>query len=241
MAILDRVSVVPGPGYDPDAWYLRIPAIRQLREQSLQLGEATVIVGENGSGKSTLLEALAYAWRDTVLTGAQVGHWSPPVSAEDTDLHRQLALSAARPAPQGGCFLRAEAMHDLFGGLDASGVAGRSFGGGLNTRSHGEAFLAYLESRTTERGLFLLDEPEAALSFSSCLRLLSLLDALVRGGNQVVLATHSPLLAALPVAQILEFDAGGITPRTWRDLELIEHWRSFLNAPQRYLRYLVDD
>jgi len=240
MTILSRVSVVEGHDYDPGAWYFDIPAIAMLREKGLDLAEATVIVGENGSGKSTLVEALAHAWRRTALT-AEVLHWSPAAGSEDADLHKHLGLIRERPAPQGGCFLRAEAMHLLFTGLDAGPNAGQAFEGALNLRSHGEAFLTFLESRTTERGLFLLDEPEAALSFTSCLRLLSLLRLLVRQGNQVVLATHSPVLAALPGAQILEFSDAGIVRSEWADLDLVQHWQSFLNAPQRYLRYLFEE
>jgi predicted ATPase len=239
MAILDRIEVQPGPGYRPDAWYFAVPAIAQLRTAGLDLTPATVIVGENGTGKSTLMESLAHAWAGNAFTGAQVTHWAPPAGAEDADLGRHLRLRGERPAPQGGCFLRAEAMHDLFTAVDATGTDRQAFGGTLNTRSHGESFIAYLETRTTERGLFLLDEPEAALSFTSCLRLLSLLDLLVGGGNQVVLATHSPVLAALPNARILEFGDDGITQSEWADLELVQHWQAFLSGPQRYLRYLV--
>jgi predicted ATPase len=144
--------------------------------------------------------------------------------------------------PQGGCFLRAESMHVLFGDIDAgAGVhagAAAAFGGELNVRSHGESFLAYLESRLMERGLFVLDEPEAALSFTSCLRLVSLIGAVVDGGSQMVLATHSPLLAAFPGATILEFGEHGIRRAEWRELELVEHWRAFLDRPEQYLRHL---
>jgi predicted ATPase len=239
MAILDRVEVQPGPGYRPDAWYFDIPAIAQLRTAGLELTPATVIVGENGSGKSTLLESLAHAWAGHAFTGAQVTHWAPPAAAEDADLGRHLGLRGEWPAPQGGCFLRAEAMHGLFAAVDAAGLDRQAFGGTLNTQSHGESFLAYLETRTTERGLFLLDEPEAALSFTSCLRLLSLLDLLIGAGNQVVLATHSPVLAALPNARILEFGENGIAAAEWAELELVQHWQAFLSEPKRYLRYLV--
>ncbi|MFL6163213.1 MAG: AAA family ATPase [Jatrophihabitantaceae bacterium] len=239
--MLDRIEVRPGPGYRPDAWYFDIPAIARLRSGGLDLSPATVIVGENGSGKSTLMEALAHAWRGYALTGAQVTHWSPPAGDEDADLGRHLGLRGERPAPQGGCFLRAEAMHGLFTAVDAAGLDERAFGGRLNRRSHGESFLTYLETRTAERGLFLLDEPEAALSFTSCLRLLSLLELLVEAGNQVVLATHSPVLAALPAARILEFGEHGISQSEWADLELVQHWQAFLTGPQRYLRYLVGE
>jgi predicted ATPase len=202
----------------------------------------TVVVGENGSGKSTFVEAVARRWADRLT--AQVKHWSPESAGEDSELHRALVLTGERPPPQGGCFLRAEAMHGLFGAIDAGtgehAGATTAFGGALNRRSHGESFLAYLESRLTERGLFVLDEPEAALSFTSCLRLLAIIGAVVEGGSQVLLATHSPVLAAFPGATILEFGDSGIRESAWTELELVAHWRAFLERPEMYLRYLLD-
>ena len=159
-----------------DTWHFGIPAIAQLAEAPLALDTAvTVIVGENGSGKSTLLEAVAAAW-GARLAGA-VKHWSPSAGDEDTDLHWALRLDGEHPRPAGGCFLRAEAMHQLFTEVDR-GTPHQTFGGALNAQSHGESFLAFLASRDTERGLFILDEPEAALSFSSCLQLMVLMDSL---------------------------------------------------------------
>ena len=159
---------------DPDAWYWRLPAVAQRREEGLVLAPVTVLVGQNGSGKSTVVEAVAHAWRESLT--AHVKHWGPDPSAEDTDLWRELEFSGAHPRPQGGIWLRGEAMHQVFAGLDAAAIELRAFDGiPLNRRSHGEAFLALLESRTTERGLWVLDEPESALSFRSSLRLLALL------------------------------------------------------------------
>ena len=223
----------PGPGYDPDAWYWSVPAIGQVRERDLDLDSGvTVLVGENGSGKSTLMEGLAAAWSSRLT--AQVPHWGPAVSDEDADLGRWLRLDGERPPPQGGCFLRAEAMHGLFGHAGA-----RAFDGvPLNARSHGEGFFAFLESRRTERGLYLLDEPEAALSFRSCLALLVLLADAVAAGSQVVLATHSPLLAAAPGARVLELGGHGIAERDWAELDLVRDWQDFLAAPGRWLRHL---
>ena len=243
MGVVDRVSV------DEDAlrrargdtWFLDVPAIAQVRRAGLELDPAvTVIVGENGSGKSTLVEGIALRWAATMT--AAVKHWSPKRGAEDSELSHVLELTGERPRPQGGCFLRAESMHELFDDLDAGRGhhegATRAFGGRLNTRSHGESFLAFLESRLDERGLFVLDEPEAALSFTSCLRLLALLGAVVEAGSQVVLATHSPVLAAYPGATILEFGDHGIRTAEWDELELTGHWREFLNHRESYLRHL---
>jgi len=242
---LTRVSVEPGYGHDPQAWYWQVPALRQLWERGLDLHRpVTVLVGENGTGKSTLVEALAAAWHRR-LTRAEVKHWGPVWTPGDegrpgyTDLFRHLDLTTERPPPQGGCFLRAESMHAVFDTVDAEAFELRAFDGrGLHTRSHGEGFLAFLESRRTERGLYLLDEPEAALSFRSCLALLVLLADAVAAGSQVVMATHSPLLAAAPGAAVLELTGDGFAQRAWEELDLVQDWREFLAAPGRWLHHL---
>jgi predicted ATPase len=236
VAPLDEIRVVPRYGFDEAAWYWRLPPVAQLRKEGLRLtAPVTVLVGENGSGKSTLVEAVAAAW-EASFTGAQALHWSSGSAAEDADLYRHLQLSGAAPRPHGGCFLRAEAMHSVFGDADAAEV--RDYGGALGARSHGQAFLAYLAGRPVERGLWLLDEPEAALSFSSCLALLGLLGDLAAEKSQVIMATHSPLLAACPGATVLEIGEHGIRPTSWADLDVVAHWRSFLDEPRRYLRHL---
>jgi predicted ATPase len=219
-----------------DIWYFDIPAIAQLAEEPLVLdAPVTVIVGENGSGKSTLLEAVAAAW-SAQLRGA-VTHWTPGAGEEDSDLNWALWLDSEYPRPAGGCFLRAEAMHQLFTRVDRT-TPHQTFDGALNARSHGESFLAFLASRDMERGLFILDEPEAALSFSSCLQLMALMDSLVTDGSQFLLATHSPLLAAFPGATLLEFGEHGRRLSAWDDLQMVGHWRRFLTAPEAYLRHL---
>jgi predicted ATPase len=104
--------------------------------------------------------------------------------------------------------------------------------------SHGEGFLAVLLAMTSEPGLYILDEPESALSFESCLALLQIMSDMRATGSQILLATHSPILAALPGAQILQLDAEGIAEVTFDDSELVKAWRAFLDAPGRYLRHL---
>jgi predicted ATPase len=106
--------------------------------------------------------------------------------------------------------------------------------------SHGESFLALLERKIDSPGFFCLDEPEAALSFQSTLRYMAQLDTLAKAGAQIVCATHSPVLASLPGATILELGEWGIRETTWEELEIVQHWRSFLEAPGRYLRHLLE-
>jgi predicted ATPase len=224
---------------DPDAWFWQLPAVAQLRDAGMPLAPVTVLVGENGTGKSTLVEAIAHAWRESLT--AQVKHWGPSPSAEDATLWRELALSGQRPRPQGGVWLRGEAMHGVFSGIDRAAAELRAFDGlPLNARSHGEGFLALLESRTTERGLWILDEPESALSFRSSLRLMALLHGMQAAGSQVLLATHSPVLAALPGARIYELADDGFAEREWADLDLVQDWQAFFDDPARLLHHLLD-
>ncbi len=123
--ILQRIALAPEKARD--TWYFGIPVIAQLAEVPLTLDTAvTVIVGENGSGKSTLLEAVAAAWA-AQLRGA-VKHWAPRAGDEDSDLHWALRLDGEYPPPAGGCFLRAEAMHQLFTEVDR-GTPHQVFGG----------------------------------------------------------------------------------------------------------------
>ena len=235
---LARVSV-RSEVRDPDGWYWDLPVVTQLRDDGLTLAPVTVLVGENGTGKSTLVEAIAAAWRD--LLTAQVHHWGPAASPEDTLLARELWLEGAHPRPQGGVWLRAESMHSLFASVDAQAFELRAFDGvPLNARSHGEGFLAFLESRTMERGLWVLDEPESALSFRSCLRLMVLLNDAVAAGSQVLLATHSPVLAAIPGARIYELSSTGFTQQEWADLDLVQDWQAFFDDPRRLLHHLLD-
>lgn len=119
-------------------------------------------------------------------------------------------------------------------------VRGRAvrYGGDLDARSHGESFLAFFASRLRGPGLYLLDEPEAALSPLRQLGFLALLSDAVRAGGQFVVATHAPVVMALPGARILEVRDGALEPTAFDDLEHVRTLRSFLDAPEAYLRHL---
>jgi predicted ATPase len=111
----------------------------------------------------------------------------------------------------------------------------------LHELSHGEGFLQILRTRVNQPGFYLMDEPDAPLSFVASLGLVGLLHDLIREHSQAVVATHSPIVAAVPGAYILELGEWGIRPACWADLEVVHSWRDFLNDPQLYLRYLLSD
>jgi len=242
---LERVVWSPRREVDPDAWPFCIPAVRQLmQEGGFDVPEGvTVMVGENGSGKSTLVEAFAVAYpRLGAETTSRIRVTGPAPSEEDAPLHWHLRAKTHPLAAPGGFFLRAETMHDYLSQIDASPADGRAWGDErMQTRSHGESFLAVLRHRFADRGVYFLDEPESALSFQSSLALLVVLDALRQEGSQVIVATHSPLLAALPGATIIELGEWGMRRTAWDELDIVQSWRDFLTAPQRWLRHLLGD
>ena len=230
--------VVPGEGAPTtyDAWPATIPAVETLLRDGLELpAGVTLLVGENGSGKSTIVEAVAMAFGLSAEGGSV--HARHSTYATESPLHRWLRLERAPGAPRWGFFLRAETMHGFYTYL-AENPGPRSEPQ-FHELSHGESFLALLRTRFDSPGLYCLDEPEAALSFSGQLALLGTLHDLAAGGAQVLCATHSPLLAALPGAQVLEVGPWGLRPTPYAELELVDHWRRYLEEPARYLRHVL--
>jgi predicted ATPase len=217
-------------------WPATIPAVTQILDDGLDLGPGvTLLVGENGTGKSTIVEAVAMAFGLSPEGGST--HARHSTRATESDLWRWIRLERSPGAPRWGFFLRAETMHGWYTFLEANpGTRDPVF----HEMSHGESFLEVLRTRFDSPGFYCLDEPEAALSFSSSLGLISVLDRVVREGGQVLCATHSPLLAAMPGATILEVGDWGLRRTTWEELELVQHWRRYLDDPRRYLRHVLD-
>lgn len=227
---LQRVQLDPFATVLWEAWPATICSVRQILEHGLDLTGMTVIVGGNGVGKSTVMEAIAGSFGLNTEGGTHAARHA--TSTGQSDLTNYLQLVRGPGASRRGVFFRAETMHGHFSFLESIGLEQ------LHEKSHGEAFLEYISNRVGIGGLWLLDEPESALSFSGCLALLSLLIELGRTGSQIVLSTHSPVLAALPGAQILEFSSEGIQRMQYGDLQMVCEWRRFLESPERYLRYL---
>ena len=177
------------------------------------------------------------------LSSTMAGLAGPEASSEDSPLRWHLKAITAPGASPAGFFLRAEAMHTFLAERGGDGAERRLWGeSALQERSHGESFLEVLRLRFQDVGVYFMDEPEAALSFRSCLALMALLDTMRREGSQVIVATHSPLLVSLPDATRLQLDEDGIsTVERAEDVELVRSWRDFLEAPPRYFRHLLDD
>jgi predicted ATPase len=228
--------------FDPDAWPFSLPGVAQLiADGGLEIQDGvTMLVGENGSGKSTLIEAMASSYPRSGVESDRLDVLGPGRSAEDSPLTYFLRTRTHPMASHAGFFLRAESMHDYLGAVDADETQRRAWGGEvLNARSHGESFLTVLRHRFSEVGVYFLDEPESALSFTSCLALVALLHDLREEGSQVILATHSPILAALPGAHLVEVGEWGLRSSEYDDLQLVQDWRGFIASPERWLRHLL--
>jgi predicted ATPase len=232
-----RLEEDPSNVLDRRKWPAVLPPVAQVLEDGLDLTPATVLVGENGSGKSTIVEAIALAYGLSPEGGSTGARHSTRASESLLADHLQLVRNAG--TTRRGYFLRAETMHGFFTYLEKNPSTSGRDDVRFHDMSHGESFLELAVNRFRGRGLWVLDEPESALSFSGCLSLLGVLkDLLASGESQVIMSTHSPLLAALPGARILEVGPWGLRPQSWEELDLVDSWRSFLDAPQRYLRHL---
>lgn len=230
-----------------NSWLNGIPAVRWLAEHgALELKKpVTFFVGENGTGKSTLTEAIALA----AGFNPEGGTFNFDFQTENaySELWEHVRLGRMRKAKD-GFFLRAESFYNLASYIDAHDRDPESgdpilpgFGGvSLHAQSHGESFLAMVQNRLGGHGLYIFDEPEAALSPSRLLTLLVEIDRLVKKDSQFIIATHSPILMAYPGAEVLELSGDGIRPVDYRETEHFQLTRQFLDDPDRMLRYLLD-
>lgn len=222
-----------------DEYPFTIPAIRTLDELELH-PNVTFLVGENGSGKSTLIEAIAIAAGFNAEGGSVNFHFS--TRASESELHRYLRLVRGAARPRDGFFLRAESFFNVSTEIDQLGVTDGYGGVSLHHQSHGEAFLRLVTERFRGHGLYILDEPEAALSPNRQLSLLVAIEHLCgKLGSQFVIATHSPILLAYPRAKIVQLTASGLEEVEYEDTEHYQVTRSFLSNPRTFLEALFRD
>ena len=239
------------PQSDISRYPFNLPAVLQLaNSDGLELTTAvTFLVGDNGTGKSTLIEAIAIAAQLHAAGGS--GSMRFETKSTESTLGNNLSLRWGARKPRDRYFLRAESFYNVASEIDRqeedrhhgaltlpsllSSYGGRS----LHERSHGEAFLDLAIHRFRENGLYLLDEPEAALSVRGCLALLRRIEELVERGSQFIIATHSPVLLAAPGARILQLDLEGVLEEVeFDEAEPVTLTRGFLADPDRFLRHL---
>ncbi|SET90383.1 AAA family ATPase [Lacrimispora sphenoides] len=230
--------------YNDSKYEFNIPAIKQLIEQKeLKFStDVTFFVGENGVGKSTLLESLAIASGFNPEGGTRNFNFSTK------DTHSQLSdylvLSKSHVKARDGFFYRAESFYNVstnIDELDSDVQLLDSYGGiSLHKQSHGEGFLSLIKNRFGGNGLYILDEPEAALSPSRQMSLICLIDQLVERNSQFIIATHSPILMAFPNATIYQIDDKGF--KTVK-LEETEHYiitKAFTNNYKKMISELLE-
>jgi len=246
---LKEISLKCGDIENENVYPFNIPAVKNMGKVRFE-SEVTFIVGENGSGKSTLIEAIAVALGFNPEGGTK--NFSFGTHESHSSLYKYLSLSKSHVKPKDGYFLRAESYFNVatnIEDLDSQPTYGLalppvkdSYGGvSLHEQSHGESFLALMSHRFGGKGIYLLDEPEAALSPMRQLAVLCRMKQLVEDASQFIIATHSPILLAFPSATILQVDEAGIKKVNYRETEHYTVTKSFLDNPDKMLAQLFSE
>ncbi|SDC93096.1 Predicted ATPase [Terribacillus halophilus] len=235
---LKRVKLLRDSSYHQDTYPYSIPAIQQLDE--LELAKpVTFFVGENGSGKSTLMEAIADICGFHTAGGGRNNTYE--VEASEAALADNIRLSWL-PKVTNGFFLRAESFYHFASHIDEIGSYHAYGGKSLHHQSHGEAFLSLFQNRFGKRAIYLLDEPEAALSPQRQLTFLRILRDLEKTKQvQFIIATHSPILLGYPGADILHFSEEGIQSVGYEETEHYQITKGFLHNREGYLKHLFTE
>ena len=229
----------------PSSYLSELPVVRHLRQiGELRLtSDVTFFVGENGTGKSTLLEAVAVAMGFNPEGGTRNFNFA---TAETHSPLNEFITVVKGVRPRDGFFLRAESFYNVASYIDLldsepsfGAPVIESYGGvSLHEQSHGESFLALFKNRFGGNGLYLLDEPEAALSPSRQMTLMVLMNELLQKHSQFVIATHSPILMTFPHAQVIELTEDSIRTVPYQQTEHFQLTRRFLNNPEKMMEML---
>ena len=232
-----RAACMDWDAIDRSSYLWTIPAIAGVERVDFT-SPVTCFVGENGSGKSTLLEAMAINCGFNPEGGTK--HYSFSTFDSHSELNQCMRLIKGPKKPRWGYFLRAESFYNV-----ATAEAEYSRSGGqpqrLHEKSHGESFLATVQNNFRGGGVYLLDEPEAALSPQRQLTLLREIHTCAQTGAQFFIVTHSPILLGLPGAAILSFDDGPIHPIAYEETDSYQITSLFLSDRQRILRSLLEE
>lgn len=226
-------------GWDDAAYPFNLPAVRTLHSLPFH-PNVTFLVGENGSGKSTLIEALAVAWGFNAEGGGREHRFE--TRASHSPLHRFVRPIRSPQRVQDGFFLRAESFFTVASYLEDPDIKGVRYGPRkLHEQSHGESFFALFENRFIGDGLYILDEPEAALSPSRQLSFLAKMHELVLARSQLIIATHSPIILGYPNAWIYQVSEHGVDRVEYEDTDHFQVTRNFLTRREMMLDVLLSD
>ena len=224
------------------AYPFHLPAVSALEE--LRFSQpVTFFVGENGSGKSTILEAIASSYGFNPEGGTRNFNFSSFQSHSNLDEYLTVIKGVFRP--EDGFFLRAESFYNVASEiekLDDDGKLIGSYGGiSLHEQSHGESFMSLFLHKFKGNSLYILDEPEAALSPARQMTMIARMHELVLAGCQFIIATHSPIIMAYPEAEIYTLNEDGYTKMSYKETEHYQITKAFLNAPDRMLNILLEE
>lgn len=218
--------------------YLRkIAAIKSLDELTFK-SPVTFFVGENGSGKSTLLEAIAVAYGFNPEGGTL--NYSFSTYDSHSELHDAVRLIRSFNKAKWGYFLRAESFYNV-ATAEEEYTKIQGIPQHYHEKSHGESFLSVIQKNFDQNGLYILDEPEAALSPQRQLTLLLEISKCVKNDSQFIIVTHSPILLGYPNADILSFDEGAIKPISYEDTQSYQITKMFINDRRQILRHLFEE
>lgn len=222
---------------DPSSYLRNIEAINNIGRIDF-VKPVTFFVGENGTGKSTLLEAIAVAYGFNPEGGTR--NYSFSTYDSHSELCDAITITRGVKRARWGYFLRAESFYNVATQEEEYGKSPGGMSQGFHKMSHGESFLEVIRTNFRGNGFYLLDEPEASLSPQRQLTLLLEIYRCTIAGAQFIIASHSPILLALPCAEILSFDDGRIHPCSYEETQSYKIMSLFMNHREQVLKKLFE-
>ena len=220
-----------------DEYICDLPVIKNFSKIEFRR-PITIFVGENGLGKSTLIEAIATKWGFNPEGGSI--NFNFETRRTESNLHKYIRFIKSAYRPKDGYFLRSESLYNLASNIEDIDVVNSYGGKSLHNQSHGESFLSIFFKRFMGNGLYILDEPEAALSPLSQMSLFIRINDLVNLNSQFIIATHSPILLALPNSQILEITEQGLIEQNYYNTEHYKTMKNFFENTEKTIKSLLN-
>ena len=220
---------------EEDSYLRKIHSINKISELSFT-NNITFFIGENGTGKSTLLEAIAVAYGFNPEGGTLNYRFS--TYNDNSELSDAISISKGFKRPLSSFFFRAESFYNVATkAIEYNSLYGEK---GLHEQSHGESFLSFFQAFQKE-GIYIIDEPESALSMQRQLTLLIQIAEMAKRGSQFIIVTHSPILLAIPNSSIWSFDNGEIHACDYEETENFQILKMFVNNRESFIKQLLAD